>query len=267
MFKKLLSSMLIAVSIVLGSAQATEPPGKSNPDTVVPKGPMNPASGAPADWPEVLHDNAIHHFFLLDRGEYGVKGGRNDYLWEAIGWIGGNFNKLWFKTEGEGLAGDDSPESTELQVKYGRAISPFFSAQIGLRYDVYPKPTRGFVVLNLQGLARYRFDVENQLYISEDGDVSFNGEYEYNLRLTQKLILQPRVEFTVAASRARRYDEGRGLRDTSLGLRLRYEIRREFAPYIGVRYEQNYGDTKDMIRNAGGDTSSTAFVVGLRAWY
>ncbi|MES1956229.1 copper resistance protein B [Salinisphaera hydrothermalis] len=248
-------------------ADSSSLPGKAKLDTVVPSGPTSAHSGAPAQWATPVEDNAIHHYFLLDRAEYGMQNGTNNYLWEGTGWIGGDYNRLWLKTSGEGPVHGGPTESAQFQVKYGRSITPYFSAQAGIRYDTNPTPTRGFAVFDLNGLAPYWFEMENQLYVSDDGKVSFNGEYSYEFLLTQKLILQPRAEFTVAASNARHYNLGSGLRNTEMGLRLRYEIRREFAPYIGVRWDQKYGDTKDMLRAAGESTSSTAFVVGIRAWY
>jgi copper resistance protein B len=264
-----LAGAALVLIVASGATQADAAPrGKAKPGTIVPQGPIDPASGSPAYWPyQPMNDHAIHHYFLLDRAEYGIKDGADDYLWEGEGWIGGDYNRLWLKSEGDGPVHGGSPDSAQFQVKYGRAISPLFSAQVGLRYDVEPKPTQGFAVFDLQGLAPYLFNVENQLYVSQHGDVSFDGEYDYDLRFTQRLILQPRVEFTVAATNAHKYGLGSGLRSTEMGLRLRYEIKREFAPYIGVRWDKKYGDTKDMARSEGGDTASTAFVVGIRAWY
>lgn len=263
-----LAAVWLAATSVFTAAQADSSlPGKAKPDTVIPKGPVNPASRAPAQWSPPVDDNAIHHFFLLDRAEYGLQNGTDNYLWEGTGWIGGDFNKLWLKTEGSGPVHGGPPESADFQAKYGRSISPFFSAQVGLRYDSNPGPSRGFAVFDLQGLAPYWFEVENQLYVSQDGDVSFDGEYQYEWLLTQHLMLAPRVEVQLAAQNERRYGIGSGLTSTEMGLRLRYAIRRELAPYIGVRWDQKYGNTRDMARAAGKSSSSTAFVIGLRAWY
>ncbi|MES1933959.1 copper resistance B [Salinisphaera shabanensis T35B1] len=234
---------------------------------MIPGGPADPNSGAPLNWKKPIHDQQVHKFFLIDRLEYGDVDGTNNYLWDAQGWIGGDYNKLWLKTEGEGPMRGGSPEDTEFQALYNRTITPFWSAQAGLRYDVNPNPDRGFAVLGLQGLAPYWFESDTALFVSEDGDVSFRGEFEYELLLTQRLILQPRLEFNAAAQDVPEYGIGSGLNNTEMGVRLRYEIRREFAPYIGVRWEQTYGDTKDMARAEGEPTSSTAFVIGLRAWY
>ena len=146
-------------------------------------------------------------------------------------------------------------------------ISPFFGAQAGIRYDTNPGADRAFAVLGIQGLAPYWFESDTAFFVSEDGDVSFRGEFEYELLLTQRLVLQPRLEFSASANDVPEYGLGQGINNTEMGLRLRYEIKREFAPYIGVRWEQLYGETKDIARRAGENTSNTSFVVGIRAWY
>ena len=246
-----------------------ESSGKADLDSVVPAGPVDPSSGAPAAWHKPIKDKQINRFFLLDRLEYGATNGPDDYAWDAQGWIGGDYNKLWLKTEGEGAFERSAPETTELQALYSRMISSFWGAQAGVRYDINPNPNpdRGFAVLGLQGLAAYWFESETALFVSQDGDVSFRGAFEYELLFTQKLILQPRLEINAAVQDAPRYGIASGLNNTSVGLRLRYEIRREFAPYIGVRWEQQYGDTKDLARADNQASSSIAFVLGLRAWY
>lgn len=246
----------------------TELPGKTtDPDIIRPPGPRNPNSGAPAEWPDVMMDDKIYAFGLIDRLEFGDPDGTNNYVWDAQGWIGDDLNKAWFKTEGEGPVHGGGPESTEFQALYNRVISPFWGVQAGVRYDTNPNPDRGFAVLGIQGLAPYWFETDTAMFVSEDGDVSFRGEFEYELLLTQKLILQPRLEINASADDVPEYGLASGLNSSEAGLRLRYEIKREFAPYIGVRWEQKYGDTKNIAEAAGEDTSSTAFVIGLRAWY
>lgn len=245
----------------------TDNNGKADLDSVIPGGPIDPHSGAPAEWNKPIHDAKVHTFVLIDRLEYGDVEGTNNYLWDAQGWIGGDINKFWLKTEGEGPMHGGSPEGTEFQALYNRAISPFWNAQAGLRYDVNPDPDRGFAVLGLQGLAPYWLETDLALFVSEDGDISLRSEFEYELLLTQKLILQPRVEINAAAQDVPEYGLGSGLNSTEMGLRLRYEFVREFAPYIGVRWEQSYGDTRDLARAESESSSSTAFVLGLRAWY
>ncbi|WP_111748482.1 copper resistance protein B [Salinisphaera orenii] len=252
--------------ITIGAAQAA-PDGKADLDAVIPSGEKSSASGAPAAWQQPVNDDKPYSMVLVDRLEYGATDGPDNYLWDAQGWIGGDYNKFWLSTEGEGLTRGGSPESAQFEAKYARAIAPYFTAQGGLRYDTHPGDDRVFGVANVTGLAPYWFETDNSLYVSEDGVVSFAGEYEYELLLTQRVLLQPRLEFSVAASNASDYGLGSGLRSTEMGLRLRYEIRREFAPYVGVRWERKYGETRDMARDAGESGSSTAFVVGLRMWW
>lgn len=243
-------------------------PGKiTDLDILKPPGPRNPASGAPVEWPNITKDTDIYSFTFIDRLEYGDPDGPNNYLWDAGGWVGGDFNKFWWKTEGEGPTHGGGPENTELQALYSRSISPFWNGQIGLRYDLNPNPDRGFAVLGFQGLAPGWFGTDTAMFISEDGDVSWRGEFEYEQLLTQRLFLSPRVEINLAAQDVPEYGRGSGVVDTEIGLRLRYQIRREFSPYIGVRWEQLYGETKDIAERAGESTSSTNFVIGLRAWF
>lgn len=250
------------------SSSATKPPGKiTDPNTVQPPGNVNPASGAPAEWGDILADTKIYYFSLIDRLEYGDPNGTNNYLWDAQGWIGGDFNRLWWKTEGEGPLNGGGPEDTELQVLYNRTIDSFWGIQAGLRYDLNPNPDRGFVVIGIQGLAPQWFETDNSMFVSEDGDISWRGEYEYELLLTQRLIIAPRIEINLSAQEVSEYGLGSGLNNTEAGLRLRYAIRRELVPYIGVRWEQLYGETKDIARRRYERTSSTALVLGIRAWY
>ena len=152
-----------------------------------------------------------------------------------------------------------------------RLISPFFYFQVGGRYqrvsDNRSDHSRGFGVLGVQGLAPYWFDIEPALFISQDGDVSARLEAEYELLLTQRLIAQPRLEVNVAAQEVKKFGVGKGFNDVELGLRLRYEIRRQFAPYIGVSWTRLLGDTVDLARQEGSQVDNLAFVVGVRIWY
>lgn len=269
MFKQSITMAAAAATLLLGAIMPAHAAsnGKADLGSVVPQGPVEPSSGAPLAWKKPIQDQQIHKMLLIDRLEYGATDGPDNYLWDTQAWFGGDTNKLWLKSEGEGPIHGGSPEDTEFQALYNRTITPFWNAQAGLRYDVNPNPDRGFAVLGLQGLAPYWFETDTALFVSEDGDVSFRGEFEYELLLTQRLILQPRLEINASAQDVPEYDLGSGLNSTEMGIRLRYEIQREFAPYIGVRWEQTYGDTNDMARAEGEPTSSTAFVIGVRAWY
>lgn len=251
------SLLYVSSGTALGQAQAIDcdPPLK-----------IEPATGAPACWPEPVMDQKPYGKVLVDRLEFGFADEVDSYTWDAQAWYGDDYDKLWIKTEGEGVQGDRI-EDAEIQALYSHLISPFWNVQAGLRYDIRPDPGRSHAVFGFQGLAPYWFEIDQALFVSEDGDVSFRGEFEYELLFTQRLILSPRLEINLAAQDVPEYGIGSGLNSTEMGLRLRYHIARELAPYIGVSYEQKYGETKDIAEREGESTSTTSFVVGVRAWF
>ncbi|HEY9554080.1 MAG TPA: copper resistance protein B [Allosphingosinicella sp.] len=202
---------------------------------------------------------------LVDRLEYRALEGRDGYKWDGQGWYGGDYHKIWFKSEGEGGFGE-APEQAEVQLLYSRALDPWFNLQAGIRHDFRPYPERTHLVLGIQGLAPYWFEVDGQLFLSDKGDVTARFEAEYDQRITQKLILQPLVEFDLAAQDVPELGIGAGLSSVEAGLRLRYEFAPEFAPYIGVEYERKFGDTADFARTAGEDVGGWALLIGLRSW-
>jgi len=222
----------------------------------------------PKTWPKPVEDKPIIGYLLVDQLEYQRNPGAGTLRWEVQGWVGGDYNKLWVKTEGDqGLSGDNGGEA-EGQLLYSRLISPFFYFQVGGRYQRVSgnssDHSRGFGVLGVQGLAPYWFDIEPALFISQDGDVSARLEAEYDLLLTQRLIAQPRLEVNVAAQKVKEFGVGRGFNDVELGLRLRYEIRRQFAPYIGVSWTRLLGETAALARQEGSQVDTLVFVVGVR---
>lgn len=202
-----------------------------------------------------------------DRFEYQSNDGNGLYLWDAQGWYGTDFNKFWFKTEGEFLPDQNKTEEAQLQLLYSRAITSFFDLQAGVRHDFKPDPSRSFAVLGVQGLAPYWFEVDVATFLSDDGDVSARMEAEYELLLTQRLIAQPRFETNLALQDVEEAGVGSGINNIELGLRLRYEIKREFAPYVGVSWSKLTGDTKDMAQDEGEDTDTVSFVTGIRFWF
>jgi len=187
-------------------------------------------------------------------------------LLDGNAWIGGDINKLWFKTELEYLPDEGELEEAEVQALWSRAISPYFDLQLGVRQDFEPRG-RTHAVAGVQGLAPYLFEVDAAAFVSADGDLTSRVETEYELLLTQRLILQPRAEIELSAQDIPELETGSGLVSLSAGLRLRYEIKREFAPYIGVEYSRSFGRTANFIEAAGGETDATALLVGIRAWY
>lgn len=229
-----------------------------------------PGAGAPADFPHVHEDDHPFGLALIDRLEYRAEDGPDHWLWDAQGGYGGDYQRLWLKTEGERPVSDSNGEA-EVQALYSRLVAPYWNLQAGVRYDrTYgsgPDRDRVFGVLGVQGLAPYRFETDLALFVSGDGDASARAELETDLLLTQRLILQPRLELNVAFSQVPEWGVGRGPGDVQLGVRLRYEVRREFAPYVGVEWVRRLGDTADLARHEGGDESDFAWVAGVRAWF
>ncbi|MGK2874006.1 MAG: copper resistance protein B [Alphaproteobacteria bacterium] len=203
---------------------------------------------------------------VIDQLESRIHDGRDGYMWDAQGWYGGDINKLWIKTEGEGSYGRKL-EVAEVQALWSRAYTPWFDFQAGARYDPEPNPRRGYAVLGIQGLAPYFFETDAALFLSNEGELSARFSAEYDLLLTQRLILQPAFEVNLAAQDVEERGIGSGVNDIELGLRLRYEIRREFAPYIGVNWERKLGQTADIARREGEDASVPSFVAGIRFWF
>jgi len=192
-------------------------------------------------------------------------GGPDGYLWDAQAWYGGDINRFVMKTEGEGEIGD-APEEVEIQALYSRAIGPFFDLQAGIRFDPEPH-SRGHLVGGVQGLAPYMFEVDAALFLSDRGDLTARIEGEYDQRITQLLIVQPRVEIEMAAQDIPDRGIAAGITKLEPGVRLRYEFRQEFAPYLGVEYEAKVGGTADMARFAGEDPAGIKLIIGLRTWF
>jgi len=202
---------------------------------------------------------------MLETAEIRLSGDGDAWAWEGEASFGGDLNRLVLKSEGEGASGE--LESAEVQALYGRALGPYFNLQVGVRHDVEPGPQRTYAVLGVEGVAPYWFEVEAALFLSDRGDLSARLEGSYDLRLTQRLILEPRAEANLAAGADRARGLGSGLQDVELGLRLRYAIRGEIAPYVGVHHERKLGDTADLARRRGQGTKDTRVAFGLRAWF
>lgn len=207
----------------------------------------------------------VFTFFQADKLEY-RSGDEDAWAWEAQGWVGGDFNKLWLKTKGEkGVDGDF--EKSEVQLLYSRLISDFFDVQAGFRHDFEPEPERSFLVLGLEGLAPYYFELNASAFLSDEGEFSARFEGEYKLLFTSKLILEPTVELEWWGSDVAEREIQSGFTDVELGLRLRYEIVREVAPYVGLHWERKLGDTADLARDEGEGIDNLYFVAGLRLWF
>ena len=213
----------------------------------------------------IEHGGARLLWFQADRLEFSTSDGGERFLWDVQGYYGGDLDKLWLKSEGEGAFGE-ALEDAEIQALYSRAIAPFFDLQAGVRQDL-TGPKRTHAVIGIQGLAPYEFEIDAALFLSTKGDLTARIEAEYDQRLTQRLILQPRAELSLAAQDVAELGVGKGLDSIEAGVRLRYEIAPEFAPYIGIEQQWKLGNSADFARLAGEDHSTTAFVAGLRFWF
>lgn len=212
------------------------------------------------------HGGMSYSQVMIDTAEAQFRDGHDGYALEGEAWFGGDLHRLTLKSSLEGEKGGDL-ESAEVQALYSRAIGPYFNLQAGIRHDFRPRPSKSYAVVGFEGLAPYWFEVEGAAFLSEDGDLSARLEGYYDQRITQKLILQPRAEINFSAEDLPLERIGSGISSTELGIRLRYEIKREFAPYIGVSWERKYGATADYARADGEKAGSTNIVVGIRAWF
>ena len=203
---------------------------------------------------------------MVDRLEYRANKGANGYVWEGEGWIGGDINRFALKTEGEGEVGGPL-ESAEVPALYSRAIDPWWNVVAGVRHDIRPEPQRSYATIGIEGLAPYWFEVEGQAFVSTKGDVHLRMEGSYDQRITQRLILQPAAEVNIAAQDVPELGIGSGISNIELGLRLRYEFAREFAPYVGVHWERKLGDTARYARADGEGASTASLVMGIRFWF
>ena len=211
-----------------------------------------------------LADEHAFWSVLGDRLEY--QEDIDSTVYDVQAWYGTTYNRFVIKAEGDIADGTLEESSTDLL--WGHALNAYFDTQLGVRLDQYDEgKDRQWLAIGMQGLAPYWFELDVTAYVGDDGRTALSAAAEYELLLTQRLILQPRAELNLYGKDDPDNSLGAGLSDLALGLRLRYEFSRQFAPYIGVEWTDTYGDTADYRRAAGQDTSGTQFVAGLRFWF
>ena len=203
---------------------------------------------------------------LVNIAEYHFNRGRDGYQWVGQGWYGGDINRLWVKSQGDGEI-RRGVERAEVQGLFSHAIGPYFNLQGGVRHDFRPTPSRTYATVGIEGLAPSFFDLEAALFLSNKGELMARVEGTYDQRITQRLILQPRVEINAAAQNSRAIGIGSGLSDVEAGVRLRYDIRREFAPYVGVQYKRAFGATGRYLTDAGERRGGWSVLTGIRTWF
>jgi copper resistance protein B len=211
-----------------------------------------------------MDDTAAFSKVLLDELEWQRMDDRSALSWDAQAWYGGDYNKLWLKTEGERVAGEEAG-TTELL--WDRVIARWWDVQAGVRHDFSDGPSRTGAAFGVQGLAPYWFEVEATAYVGDAGRSAARLVGEYELLLTQRWVLQPKIELNLYGKEDAANRIGSGLANADVGLRLRYEIRREFAPYVGVIWTRRFGGSADFAREAGEEVSDAQFVAGLRVWF
>lgn len=258
----------------LVSAGIGVPVTVAQPEGTTDMGPLR-AMAPPQDWPNPVNDQEHRLFTLVDVLEYRPsttkRESTSDYRWDIEGWYGGDYNRLWFKSEGQRDTAFKADYDVDFQLLYGRFIRKYYDIQVGGRVETQSfrgaNVTRGQTVIGIEGLVPYNYDLEAALFIDLDGKVSGRLSLTKDFLLTQRLILQGRFETNAAVQRAERFTTGSGLNNLEFGVRLRYEFRRELAPYIGFSLERSFGETAMLVRQEGGDPSQVRFVAGLRTWF
>lgn len=212
---------------------------------------------------------AVHGMVMVDDLEVVLTTAEHPLSWDMLAWVGGDWNRLWIKSEGEALLGEPAVEG-ELQLLYSRLIDPYFELQVGVRGDLHAEPTgragRAHLTVGLEGLMPYFFEVELAAFVSHRGDVSGRFGISHDLFVTQRLIGETSLELNVAVQEVPEFGVGPGLNDFELGFRLRYEIIREVAPYVGLSWQQLFGRTAELARSAGRRPTELSIVAGLRLW-
>ncbi len=223
--------------------------------------------GSVPGWEPPVMDNTIMWHVLFDQFEGRTNGPDNEFRWDGQGWVGTDMNKLWFKSEGFVENGKASDGDTEALYDHPIPFLRYFDAQAGVRYDLDSDPGRTWGALGVQGLAPYSFDFEPTFYFSDRGRVAGRVMGSYDLLITNRLILQPQFELNFYSKRDPSRGIGSGLSELDTGLRLRYEISRKFAPYIGIAYTGKFGETADFTRAERGTVNDVRFIFGIRLWY
>ncbi|HUG72509.1 MAG TPA: copper resistance protein B [Steroidobacteraceae bacterium] len=212
-----------------------------------------------------MPDNAIHGFALLDRLEAWDADEGAALAWEGHGWIGTDLDRLWLRSEGERIAG--SVEAAHLEALYGRSIAVWWDVVAGVRHEFRPAEPRTFAALGIQGLAPQRFEISATAYLGEHGHSAAHLTVEYELLLTNRLILRPLLELELNGKDDASRGIGSGLGHGEAGLRLRYEVTRRFAPYLGLVHARSFGRTADLLRSTSLPVHDTRGVIGLRLWF
>jgi len=210
-------------------------------------------------------DDPIVTKIMIDQLETRIVDGDDPLVLEAQAWIGYDLDKFVIKADVEQVKG--VTHELELQALYSRAVDPYWDFQIGIRQDQKPAPNKNWLAIGFQGVAPYWLEIDSTLFIGEKEQVGFRFAAEYEWMITQRWVLSPEIEFNIHSKDEETRGVGSGLSNSQVGLRLRYEVRREFAPYIGINWNNKYGNTATYAKNEGEKVSSSQIVAGVRAWF
>jgi copper resistance protein B len=246
---------LTCICSAVAHAQSSSPSAATHPGSSVP------------GWEPPVMDNTIMWHVLFNQLEGRTNGPDNEFRWDGQGWIGTDMNKIWFKSEGFVENSKATDGDTEALYDHPIPFLRYFDAQAGVRYDLDSNPGRTWGAIGVQGLAPYFFDFEPTFYFSDRGRVAGRLMGSYDLLITNRLILQPQFELNFYSKRDPSRGIGSGLSELDTGLRLRYEISRKFAPYIGLAYNGKFGETADFTRAEGSTVNDVRFIFGIRLWY
>ena len=241
------------------------PAAEQAPRTPIP--PITDADRAAAIPPMRGHDHGdgVFTYLLFDRLETWDADPGMAQAWEAQGWVGTDRHRLWLRSEGERKRG--RTEGADIEALYGRPVARWWDLVAGVRHDIGPGPKRDDLAIGVIGTAPYKFEVEATAYVGASGRTAVRVSTEYELLLTNRLILQPKIEAEWHGKDDAARGIGAGLGSVEAGLRLRYEFTRRFAPYVGVVHERSFGGTADFMRDEGEATRDTRIVAGVRLWF
>lgn len=211
------------------------------------------------------HGESLHSLVIIDQLEIWNASPGTGLGWDVVAWIGSDVNRLWLRSEGDYV--DSSLESAELEVLGGHSIAPWWDLVAGIRHDFKPGQSQDFFALGIMGLSPYKFETDITLYVGDSGQTAARLQFEYETLFTNRLILQPKLELNFYGKDDPDRGIGSGLSTASFGLRLRYEITRQFAPYLGVTWDKTFGQTADYLRSEGESSAELNVLAGVRVWF
>jgi copper resistance protein B len=240
------------------------PPPASLPPFIRPPTDADRAAAFPDVAGHAVHDDAIHAYVLVDELEWRGGRGVSGLHWDVDGWVGGDRDRVWLRAEGVGESG--RLDEAHGHVLYGRPIARWWDLVAGVRQDARPGDAQAWAAVGVQGFAPYRVDVELTGYVGAGGRTQLRADAAHDLRLTRRLVAQTRLEATINGKADAARGAGTGLSATEVGIRVRYEIRRDVAPYVGVTWHRTYFATADHARAHGEAVATGRLVIGLRVW-